>query len=296
MMLLQENANLLRRMIHLLRVACRTLPKWLPSKDTSLALLVPQGPAWAAILKCIRQNLVIFNDNDMALLVGLLEDWSQGVNFWLSPYPEGAEDAATMAFELLRKTEDRSLGEFQKNLLKIIAKIPKASSDQFKELVERAIDNRRNDSVAEEMSELLLRHLDASATCRYFPELVIKLANAKWIIKANPDELARLYPYGRYEIVDVFGLDHHIDFDFFPPSAYHGPFLFILRTHPKTGLDFVIQLLNHCVSCYANPNGIRGYLERPWKITLELSKYMLNRISITRLLRANLPISSCKNH
>ncbi|MHB8118552.1 MAG: ATP-binding protein [Methanothrix sp.] len=82
MMLLQENANLLRRMIHLLRVACRTLPNWLPSKDTSLALLVPQGRAWAAILKCTRQNLVIFIDNDLALLVGLLEDWSQGVNFW----------------------------------------------------------------------------------------------------------------------------------------------------------------------------------------------------------------------
>jgi len=271
MMLLQENASLLRRMIHLLRVACRTFPNWLPSKDTSLALLVPKGPAWAAILKCTHQNLVIFTDNDLALLAGLLEDWSQGVNFWLSPYPEGAEDAATIAFELLKKTEDWSLRDFQKDLLKIIAKIPKASSDQFEELVERAINNGRNDSAAEEISELLLRHLDASATCRDFPELIIKLANAKWIVKANPDELARLYPYRGYEIVDIFGLDHHIDFDFFPPSAYHGPFLVILRTHPRAGLDFIIQLLNHCVSCYANPYGIKDYLERPWKITLELS-------------------------
>ena len=123
------------------------------------------------------------------------------------------------------------------------------------------------------LAELLLKHLDTSATCRDFPDLITELANAKWIIKANPDELARLYPYGRHEVVDIFGLDHHSDFDFFPSSAYHGPFLFILRTHPKIGMDFIIQLLNHCISCYANQNPSRTTygLESPWKIILELS-------------------------
>jgi hypothetical protein len=190
-------------------------------------LSVPKGSTWAAILKCISQNLEKFNDKDMGLLLGLLEDWSLGVNFWLSPYPDGAGDAAAIAFNLLKRTENWSLRDFQKNLLKVIAKIPKASSDQFKDLLERAINNGRNDSAAEEMAELLLKHLDTSATCRDFPDLIIELANAKWIVKANPDELARLYPYGRHELVDIFGLDRHTDFDFFPLSAYHGPFLLL---------------------------------------------------------------------
>ena len=150
-MLLQENASLLRRMIHLLRVACWTSTKWFPSKDMSSFLLIPKGSAWAAILKCISQNLEKFNDKDMGLLLGLLEDWSLGVNFWLSQYPDGAGDAASIAFNLLKRTENWSLRDFQKNLLKVIAKIPKASSDQFKDLLERAINNGRNDSAAKEI-------------------------------------------------------------------------------------------------------------------------------------------------
>jgi len=269
-MLLQENANLLRRMIHLLRVACRTLPNWLHSKDTSLALLVPQGPAWAATLRCIRQNLEIFNDNDLALLVGFLEDWSQGVNFWLSPYPEGAEDAATIAFELLKKTDDWSLGDFQKDLLKIIAKIPKASSDKFKELVQRAIDHGRGDETADELAKLLLEHLDGNAACRDFPELIIQLAEARWITKINNDSQEDLYSYSGLEIGSVFGLNDQLIFDFFPASAYHGPFIFLLRTHPDIGMPFIVRLLNHCVECYANSNETYSRVELPGSVTLEL--------------------------
>jgi len=269
-MLLQKDADLLRRMIHLLRVACKTAPRWLPIRVASSAIFVPQGSAWAPILRLIHQNLTEFHDEDILLLVGLLEDWSRAVG-WDYPYPEGSEDAAEIAFSLLPKTDDWRREGTQKQLLKIIAKIPKASPDRFQELIQRAINHdKRSDYTADELADLLLVHLDGSATCRDFPDLIIKLAESKWI--ETPEDKMNSHYYGSrsIDIESAFGLREHLDFDFFPASAYHGPFIFLLRSHPNIALKFIVRLLNHCSNCYADPEMNRKFIEHPFKVTFQL--------------------------
>lgn len=271
-MLLQNDADLLRRMIHLLRVACKTAPSWVPIRAASSAIFVPQGSAWAAILKLIHQNLAKFHDGDIPLLAGLLEDWSQAVNWWDSPYPEGSKDAAEIAFSLLSKTDYWRQKDKQKQLLKIIAKIPKASANNFEELVQREIDrNKKRDHTANELAKLLLMHLDGGAACRDFPDLIVKLAESKWIESPDSEDKMDSNFYGaREEIESIFGLREHLDFDFHPASAYHGPFIFLLRYHPTIGLKFIVRLLNHCSNCYADPEISREFVEYPFKVTLQL--------------------------
>ncbi|UEC42914.1 MAG: AAA family ATPase [Methanothrix sp.] len=273
--LLQNDAELLRRMVHLLRVACKIAPSWVPIREASSAIFVPQGSAWAAILKLIHQNLTKFHDGDIQLLVGLLEDWSQTVNWWDSPYPEGSEDAAEIAFSLLSKTDYWRQEGTQKQLLKIIAKIPKASSNNFEELVQRAIDhNKKKDHTSNELAKLLLMYLDGGAACRDFPDLIIKLAESKWIDAPEPKDKKDCDFYGGRDIESIFGLREHLDFDFFPASAYHGPFIFLLRYHPKIGLKFIVRLLNHCSNCYADREISREFVEfveYPFKVTFQLA-------------------------
>ena len=269
MKLLQNDAMLLRHVIRLLRVACRVAPDWLPPEMALSSAFVPQGSAWGAILKLIQQNLAKFNKNDVPQLLGLLEDWSQGVN-WQSPYPNGAEDAAEIAFALLHENDDWNSRDIQERLLKVIMKIPKASTVRFQDLLQKAITDEGDSWSADKLGELLLEGLDGWAACRDFPALVVKLAEAKWIAKPDSEMELHSYSYGTQEIEEIFGLEEHLQFDSFPSSAYHGPFLFLLRTNPKIGMDFIINLLNNCVACYADPNRSRERFELPWQVTIEL--------------------------
>ena len=270
MKLLQNEVMLLRHAIRLLRVACRVAPDWLLPEIALSSTFVPQGSAWAAILKLIQQNLAKFNKSDVPQLLGLLEDWSQGVN-WQSPYPNGAEGTAEIAFALLRENDDWNSRDLQERLLKVIMKIPKASTAHFQELLQTAITNDRDSWSADKLGELLLEGLDGWAPCRDFPELVIELAETRWIAKDDTNENGHKYFDSRHEIESIFGLNEHLRFDSFPASAYHGPFFGLLRANPKIGIDFIVRLLNHCVTCYADPNETRNGFELPRQVTIELS-------------------------
>lgn len=269
MKLLQNDAMLLRHAVRLLRVACRVAPDWLPPEMALSSTYVPKGSAWAAILKLIQQNLAKFNKNDVLQLLGLLEDWSQGAN-WQTPYPNGSKDATEIAFSLLQDNDDWNSRAIQERLLKIIMRIPKASAVRFRELLPKAITSDRDCWPADKLGELLLEGLDGWAVCRDFPDLVIKLAEAKWIAEPSTVEEVRSYSHRAHKIEGIFGLEEHLQFKSFPASAYHGPFLFLLRANPKIGMDFIIRLLNNCVNCYANANQSRDGFELPWQVTIEL--------------------------
>jgi hypothetical protein len=267
--LLENNAMLLRHAVRLLRVACRVAPDWLPPGIAPSVTFVLNGSAWEAILKLIRRNIAKFDKNDVSQLLGLLEDWSQGVN-WQSPYPNGAEDTAEIAFILLQENDYLNSRDVHERLLKVIMKIPKASTVRFQDLIEKAIASERECWSADKLGELLLEGLDGWATCRDFPDLVVNLAEERWIAKTNANEEKLSYLSSRHEIESIFGLNEHIRFDSFPASTFHGPFFFLLRANPKIGIDFIVHLLNRCVSCYADSKETGDRFEKPWKVTMEL--------------------------
>ncbi len=45
----------------------------------------------------------------------------------------------------------------------------------------------------------------------------------------------------------------HLRHDFFPASAFRGPWINLLTHHPRRGLDFLIQVFNHSAGWYAHP-------------------------------------------
>jgi hypothetical protein len=228
---------------------------------------LPKYPAWASVLKIVRKNLDTLAPRNGGLIVGLLEDWGQGVN-WLLPYPPGAADVARIAFSLLPAAEDWGSWrvESQKRLLKLIVKIPKGASGQIKDLVRRAATHGRDDRVADEFAELVLEHLDGAAMCRDFPEEVIQMAAARWVIPKTKDEQADWSGFHDHFDVEVaFGLPQTLSFEFYPPSAYHGPFWWLLVHHPKLGIAFILRMMNHCADCYGDPKTFHRFVELPEK-------------------------------
>ena len=71
-LLAAENGRLLRRVIHLVRVACKTTPPW--ARTVQPTWFIPDGPAWAAALRVVHEELGRFLPGEVGLIAGLLTD------------------------------------------------------------------------------------------------------------------------------------------------------------------------------------------------------------------------------
>ena len=271
--LLVEHCSLLRRVIHLLRVGCKSSVGNLAIDEAAPWVhYLPKYPAWAAVLKIVRKNLAALTPQNGELILGLLEDWARGVN-WLLPYPKGAKDAAEIAFTLLPASDDwhRWEREATKRLLKVIVKIPGGAPEQIKDIAQRA-ERGRDDHIADEFAELVLEHLDGIPMCRDCPQEVIEMAKARWGISSTKNKSKEWSGFhDHFEVEVAFGLPMTLSFDYYPASAYHGPFRALLAHHPARGVDFIIRFSNYCADCLGDPNVFHRFVEIPGKTSLIFS-------------------------
>lgn len=265
--LLAYDRAILKRVIHLLRVACVTSPAWLADvRGHSSILSVPEGRVWATVVGLVHRNIGSFGPEDEPLLLALIEDAVRGVSWW-APDIDGAEHVAGIAHWLLPRIDHYRGGDTRKRILKVIAKIPKADPARFEAVLRGQVrEGRRRDPVAEEFRNILLAGLDGTPAARDLPDLLISVALDTFL--ATEEYLCAGH-YGRSPI-DVglyFGIKEHLRHDFFPASAFRGPWINLLTHDPRKGLDFLIQVFNHSAEWYAHPR-FRDPLEPAWEVGL----------------------------
>ncbi|MFA6309939.1 MAG: hypothetical protein WC681_00585 [Sterolibacterium sp.] len=265
--LLANDRAILKRVIHLLRVACVTSPAWLADvRGHSSILSVPEGAVWATVVGLVHRHIGSFGPEDAPLLLALIEDAVRGVSWW-APDIDGAEHVAGIAHWLLPSFDQYRGGDTRKRILKVIAKIPKAAPARFEAVLRGQIrEGRRRDPVAEEFRDILLAGLDGAPAARDLPDLLISVALDTFLAT---DEYLRAKPYGRSSIdVDLyFGIKDHLRHDFILASAFRGPWISLLKHHPRKGLDFLIQVFNHSAEWYAHPR-LHDRLEPAWEVEL----------------------------
>jgi hypothetical protein len=248
-LLLENERHLLRRVIHLLRVACKTTPYWLPFGQRLPPLLfVPHGTAWAAMLCIVHAELDSMIPDSAGLVLGLIEDWATGVAWWM-PYPEGSEQVGKIAFGLLRHLDDYGHDDMRKRVLQNIAKIPEAQGKAFLELVDRACTSDRHDRAAHNLAGLLLEGMNGYAACRDLPDAMIRLAESRYYLFEGELRTRRLSDYPP-ALEPIFGMQRNLHNNFIPLSAMRGPFLPLLQSNPQKGGDFIVRLMNHASTWY----------------------------------------------
>ena len=266
--LLANDRYLLKRVIHLLRVACVTAPKWLP--EISSLINVPDGTVWASILRIVETHIEAFTDLERPLLLGLIKDWARGVTQW-TPYPDGAESVAVIAHWLLRGNDTYNTN--QEEILKVIAKIPKADITRFKALLCGSDENDTKDRITDTFRDIVLSGLEGIPAARDVPDLVVSAAS-DYILCSEVD-IQQDLDYGvSLDIERVFGIKAYLNRKYSPESAYRGPWLPLLRNHRNKGLNFVIEVFNHSANWYAHPRvhpQERRYIEPPFEIDLVFS-------------------------
>ncbi|MCA3236160.1 MAG: AAA family ATPase [Cupriavidus sp.] len=265
--LLANDRAILKRVIHLLRVACVTSPALLADvRGHSSILSVPEGTVWATVVGLVYRNIGSFGQEDAPLLLALIEDAVRGVSWW-APDVDGADHVAGIADWLLPRFDHYRGGDTSKRILKVIAKIPKADPARFEAVLRGQVsERRRRDLVAGEFRDILLAGLDGTPAARDLPDLLISVALETFLAT---EEYLRAEPYGGSSIdVDLyFGIKEHLRHDFFPASAFRGPWINLLTHHPTKGLEFLIQVFNHCAEWYAHPR-LRDRLEPAWEVEL----------------------------
>lgn len=268
-LLLENGHHLLLRVIHLLRVACKTTPRWWPFGQQLPALFfVPHGTAWAAVLRVVNEELDTMLPENASLILGLIEDWATSVSWW-EPYPEGSEAASKIAFGLLPYFDNYGRNNMRKHALQVIAKIPRVDNDAFLGLVDRACMHNRDDSTACDFAELLLDGRSSEAVCRDFPDAMIRLAESQFCLCEEELPAERWFEVS-YEIDSIFGIRDHWYTHFFPPSAIRGPFLPLLQNHPQKGVDFIVRLMNHASAWYDERKWPGNSLEPARQVRLQI--------------------------
>ena len=268
--LLAHDNQLFRQVIHLLRVACVTTPAWLGTSAAGPSLLnVPDGPAWASVLRLVQGCLTLFTREDGPLLLGLIEDWARSVS-WQNPYPDGAEAVAVIAHWLLPNYEGYRSNDRRKTILQVIAKIPNADRDRFATLLRGNQEAEERDHTVEEFRKIIFEGMDGMSAARDMPELVVSAA--KDYLLCSEADLPQGWGYRRsLELEPLFGIKRTMINSSFPASACRGPFLPLLRHHPREGLGLIIEVFNHSAEWYARPRFRLDSIEPPFEMTLTFS-------------------------
>ncbi len=264
--LLADDKRLLRLMIRLLRVGCVVSPSWLEGVGAAPSVLsVPEGPAWACVLRLVAKGLASFKRVERGLLLGFIEDWARGVH-WQTPYPDGADAAVAIAHWLLPAFDNYRFDDPRKRTLSVIAKLPLADRDRFSALLQGDRNRDDRDRASEDFQEIVFGGVEGMPAARDLPDEVIAAATS-YLLRTDDDD----DPYGRsgIDLEPLFGINDGLRDDFFPASAYRGPFLALMMHHPQKALAFMIGVFNHSADWYAHRRGwSRLSIEEPFEVTL----------------------------
>ncbi len=272
--LLAHDAELLIRVIHLLRVACKTAHDLFPNqRGLTSQLLVPTGTAWSPVLKIVSEELEKLLPEHFGIVLGLVEDWSQQVAYW-KPQPEGYKDAGKIIARLLDDLNGYNSRDLRKRALEIFAKIPNSAADTFRNILRRAKSANNHDDVAKDFADLLLTESSGTFACRDFPEEIIDLAMSYFCLTDEDLQRIREHGYRHHWSLNIdshFGIRQHVAHKFsVPASAIRGPFWALLRSHPRIGVDFITTLINHACSWYGEQKWPFDPLEPAWQVELNI--------------------------
>jgi hypothetical protein len=127
-------------------------------------------------------------------------------------------------------------------------------------------EDRNARATSRKLKEIVLAGIEAMAVCRDMPDEVIQLANRELRL-AEPKQRGRRYGLSM-GLDHMFGLRHSTHFDVGCPSAWKGPFRFLLRYHPEKSMTFIVDLLEHCTEWYAHPRFHDPHVGTPPEVVL----------------------------
>lgn len=258
-----SSADLLQRLSHLLRVACKgptnidysNLATDPANKEliARVGMAAPVGKAWDVIIGLVAGAFPSLPPEAHSWVVQLAEDAVSHDDAWHRPSPR-VTDVFSMAENFCWRDSDtwyreKSVG---KRFYALLCRCSGADPAKFKmfidSLLKRITEDRDDrDFYAEERLEFLtnVKH------CRepiYFNAELVRTAFRALYIKPGP-QTERHFGMGDWEA--AMGLSQRANHAFFPPSVLQGPFRWLLLYSFFKSVRFVVDLCNHAAVSFA---------------------------------------------
>ncbi|SEL34836.1 hypothetical protein [Acinetobacter sp. DSM 11652] len=288
--LLNNDCALLIRFCFILRITCQkpnshftdslTLDK--KSGILRTLFLVPYGKGWGALFNFIYEVRNELSKSIHNQIIELINEWYGAINI-NDDLPTESRIVGLIALWLLEPLKDDYQNKIgRKKIISVLLKVSPSIEAEFDQLMVQDVFvskvNPRRLSYVEQLTSLALVGIHVPMLCKNRPDFIIKLAMHEWLLQEKEsDEWSR---YNRIEIDESFGLDK--DRDFSPSSGLKGPFIYLLKYHPRKGLDFILELCNlsaetYAQSEFANPSAEHLYVGEVTvkQIELKLNDEML---------------------
>ncbi|WP_228200090.1 P-loop NTPase family protein [Acinetobacter baumannii] len=260
--LIKDDCALLIRFCFILRITCQkpnssfTNLLILDKKSGLLQtlFLIPYGNGWGALFDFIYKARLELCKSIQHHIIELIDEWSTVINI-NNDFPKEARIVGLLALWLLEPLKANYQNtDNRKKILGVLLKVSSTIETEFNHLMTQDVFvskvHPRRLSYVDQLTSLALTGIHVPMLCKHLPEFVMKLAMHEWVLEQRKED-AR-YRYVTISGEEQFGLE--ANHDFFAPSGAKGPFAYLLKYHPRKGLDFIINLCNFSTEKYKEFN------------------------------------------
>lgn len=258
-----NNAALLQRLSHLLRVACKGptsidyshLADDPANKElmARIGMAAPVGKAWDVMIGLVARAFPSLPPEAHSWVVQLAEDAVAHDDDWHKPSQRVA-DAFNMAEHYCWRDNntwyrEKSVG---KRFYALLCRCSGADPARFKVFIDALLkrisgDAEGRDVYAEERLEFLTNVKHCREPVLFSADLVREVF---WALYTEPEpRVTRHIGMDGWEA--AFGLSERANHEFFPPGVLQGPFRALLLHSFSRSVRFVVELCNHTAASFA---------------------------------------------
>ncbi len=211
----------------------------------------PSGKAWYTIFNYISKHItsIPWNNQNLCIVIETMESWVRS-----NPKGETTSIVGHIALSLkdkLWQDSERKFGLYDDSTYKSINTIILFSAIEIKEELAALVDNiisnksfshRDKDYVF--LTQSLSNIYECGKVYAAIPKKSLQLAWEYWLYKDDNNRFCSP------ELESYFGLNDHLQFEYYPPSAYQTPIRALLQVEPMKTIDFIIDLTNYVATTY----------------------------------------------
>lgn len=242
--LMEGDFNLLKRVIFLLRVACKKNSKLLPGY-----LNTPYGRGWEVVIRFIHDNIE-------CLPLVLLEHLIELLNDWIMENKKGKTTrfVSLIGIKLYERIQNDDLkyrySEIEKKLIKIILSGSSEIDDELKSIIDNFLKFPKKSIYLDLCKEMVKSPLESNLIVTLAISIeIMKLCNYFW------KETPKLDFFGGssigtekyYHITEKFSFAYKV-------SSYETPIYWLLQVNPMETMTFILNFVNSAIENYAKSN------------------------------------------
>ncbi|WP_437831581.1 AVAST type 4 anti-phage nuclease Avs4 [Niallia taxi] len=257
--LLESNQKLLKRVIFLLRIACKEVDedflKKVGLEKYSISLMEniftkPKGKGWEGIIKLIYKYKDELEVEKLNFILPLINEWNDKFKSG-----ETTKLAALIAFKyyqvIVKEKIYLSKGEgIEEKLIQTIlygaTEIKEELSTVFDDVIKHKWRNF-NDPYYKLVSAILSNIGENQEVLKSLPKDVLSLADLYWF-----DSQDKRDPFHHSVGVEKYFCIDKNERSYYPPSSFQTPIYWLLKYSHKETVDFILRFINKTVQCYVN--------------------------------------------